>query len=211
MQWLQDPNQSNLDHINYGRCKLADISGPKTKEYTKTKIELETNNNIKNIIDLYRGISDFKEGYQPRSNIIKDEKGDLVSDIHSILARRKNHFSQLLNVQGGNDARQTEICTAEPIVPEPSAFQVEMANEKLKRHKSPGIGQIPAELIKTGGRTIHSENHKLINSIWNKQELPEEWKESIIVPISKGDCSNYTGISLVSTTHEFYPPFCCQC
>jgi len=57
-----------------------------------------------------------------------------------------------------------------------------MAIEKLKRHKSPGINQIPAELIKAEGRTLRSEIHKLINSIWNK-ELPEEWKESIIVPI----------------------------
>jgi hypothetical protein len=39
-------------------------------------------------------------------------------------------------------------------------------------HKSPGIDQIPAELIKAGGRTIGSEIHKLTNSIWNKEELP---------------------------------------
>ena len=39
-----------------------------------------------------------------------------------------------------------------------------------------------------------SEINKLINSIWNKEELPEEWKESITVPIykegDKADCSN---------------------
>jgi hypothetical protein len=53
-----------------------------------------------------------------------------------------------LNVHGVSDVRQTEIHTAEPLVPEPSAFEVEMAIEKLKkRHKSPGIYQIPAELI----------------------------------------------------------------
>ena len=39
-------------------------------------------------------------------------------------------------------------------MPEPSAFEVEVAIEKLKRHKSPGIDQIPAELIKVRGRTI---------------------------------------------------------
>ena len=66
-------------------------------------------------------------------------------------------------------------------MPEPSAFEVEMAIEKLKSHKSPGIDQIPAELIKAGGRTIHYAIHKLIISIWNKEELPEE-QESIIVP-----------------------------
>ena len=44
------------------------------------------------------------------------------------------------------------------------------------------------ELIKAGGRTIRCAIHKLIISIWNKEELPEEWKESIIVPTHmKGD------------------------
>jgi hypothetical protein len=69
--------------------------------------------------------------------------------------------------------RQTEIHTAEPLVPEPSDSEVEMAIKKLKRHKSPVIDQIPAELIKAGGRTTRSEIHKLINSIWNKDELSE--------------------------------------
>ena len=58
-----------------------------------------------------------------------------------------------------------------------------MAIEKPIRHKSPGIDQIPAELIKAGCRTIYSEIHKLINSIWNTEELPEVWKELIIVHI----------------------------
>jgi hypothetical protein len=129
------------------------------------------------------------------SLVVKDEKGHLVADSHSILARWRNHFSQLLNMCGVNDVRQTEVHTAEPLVPEPSAFEVEMAIEKLKRHKSPGIDQIPVELIKPGDRIIQSEIHKLIISIWNKEELPLEWKESVIEPIykkgDKTDCSNY--------------------
>jgi len=168
----------------------------KKKTYLKSKIEeLETNSKIKNIRDLYRDISDFKKGYQPRTNIVKDEKGDLVADSHSILVRWKNSFSQLLNVQGVNDVRQREIHTAELLVPETTAFEFELAIEELKKsHKSPGTDQIPAELIKAGCRTIRYEVHELISSIWNKEELPEEWKESIIVPIykkgDKTDCSN---------------------
>jgi hypothetical protein len=52
--------------------------------------------------------------------------------------------------------------------PEPSALEVELAIEKLKSHKSPGINQIPAELIKAGGRTICCAIHKLIIAVWNK-------------------------------------------
>jgi len=79
-----------------------------------------------------------------------------------------------LNAHGVNDIRQTEKDTAEPLVPEPSASEVELAIEKLKSHISPGIDQIPAELIKAGGRATHCEIHKLIISICNKEELPEE-------------------------------------
>ena len=62
----------------------------------KAKIEeLETNSKIKNIRDWYRGINDFKKGYQPRSNVVKDEKVDLVADSYSIMARWRKYFSQL--------------------------------------------------------------------------------------------------------------------
>ena len=73
-------------------------------------------------------------------------------------------ISQLLNVQGDSDVRQTAIYAAEPLVPEPSAFEVETAIEKLKRYKSPGTNQIPAEFIKVGSSTICCEIHKLTNS-----------------------------------------------
>jgi hypothetical protein len=103
-----------------------------------------------------------------------------------------------LNVHRFND--EIEIHTADPLVPEPSAFHVEMAIEKLKRLRSPGTDQITAELMKARSRKFRSEISKLINSIWNKEELSEEWKESIILPIYKNgdktDCSNYRGKSL---------------
>jgi len=56
--------------------------------------------------------------------------------------------------------RQNYI-TTETLVSEPDAFEIEMATERLKRHKSPGIAEIPAELIKAGGRTVRSEICKL--------------------------------------------------
>ena len=77
-----------------------------------------------------------------------------MADSHSIMARWRNYFSQLLNVHEVKDVRQAEIHTVEPLVPDPSAFEFELAIEKLKNHKSPGIDQIPAELIKAGVRTI---------------------------------------------------------
>jgi hypothetical protein len=78
-----------------------------------------------------------------------------------------------------------DIHTAEPLMPEPSFMEVEIAIGKYKSYKSPGTDNIPAELIKAGGETLNSEIHRLICCIWNKEKLPQQWKESIIVPIYK--------------------------
>ena len=123
MQWVQDTSQNNVDSLKNVRREDSRRFGNKNKEYMKAKIEEhETNSKIKNIKDLYRGINDFKKGYQPRTKIVKDENGDLVTDSHSILVRLRNHFSQLLNVHGFNDVRQTEKHTAETLVPEPKCL-----------------------------------------------------------------------------------------
>ena len=156
IKWIQDPSQSNVDNLNKVRREVSRHFRNKKKEYLRAKIEeLETSNKIQYIRDLYKGISHFKKGYQPRCNIVKDEKGDLVADSHGIVARWRNYFSQLFNMHGVKDVGQAEIHRAEPLVPEPSASEVQLAIDKLKSHKSPGIDQIPAELIKAGGRTIY--------------------------------------------------------
>ena len=108
-----------------------------------------------------------------------------MADSHNIMARWRNYFSQLLNIHDVNDIRQADIHKLEPLVPEQSSFEFELAIEKLKNYKSPGIDQIPAEMIIAGGKDNCCEIHKPIISIWNKEELPEEWKESIRVPIYK--------------------------
>jgi len=69
----------------------------------------------------------------------------LFTASHSILARWRNHFSQLLNVHAVNDVRQTETHITKLLMLDPSAFKVEIAIEKLKRYKSPGIDQILAK------------------------------------------------------------------
>jgi len=79
-----------------------------------------------------------------------------VADAQSIITMSRNYFSLLL------DVRQADIHTVEPLVSERNAFEVKLDIEKLKNHKSPGIDQISAELIKAGSRTIRGEIHKLI-------------------------------------------------
>jgi hypothetical protein len=71
------------------------------------------------------------------------------------------------------EVRQIEVHSAEPLVR--SHLEVETAIAKLKNYKSPDNDHISAVPV----------NHKHINSIWNKEELPDQWKESSTVPVQK--------------------------
>ena len=108
MQWLQDPNQSTEDNLYNLRREATRHFMKKKMEYLKaTNDELDSKCKIKNSRDLQKDINDFKKGYQPKINIVRDERDDLVTDSYSFLARWRKYFSHLLKVHGVDDVRKT--------------------------------------------------------------------------------------------------------
>jgi len=73
-----------------------------------------------------------------------------------------------------------------------------MSRKELKNFKSPGIDNIPEELIKAVETALIKELHKLINAIWRKKELPKEWKTSIIVPVYKKNGDSYRTVIITA-------------
>jgi hypothetical protein len=93
LQWFQNPSKLDRDNLNNIRHDASGHFRNKKREYLKDKInEHTTNSKNKNIRDLYGGRNEFKRGYQPRRNLMKDENGDLLADFHNILHRWKNCF-----------------------------------------------------------------------------------------------------------------------
>jgi hypothetical protein len=95
------------------------------------------------------------------------------------------------------------------------AKEVETGLANLKKCKSPGSDQIPAELIQAGSETLVSAIHNLINSIWNKEELPDQWKEPIIVPFHKKGILKLPVVIIMGCycyqlITKFYPTSICQ-
>jgi len=169
--------------------------------------ELETNSKTKNIRDFYRGVNDFKKGHQPRTNILKDEKGDLFADSHSILAR-------LFSLHGVNDVRQMEIHTTEPLVPEPSAFEIELVIEKLKSHKSPGIDQIPVDIIQAWVEQFAKRSTNLLLLFGIRRNCLRSGKSrSLYLSIRRAIEQT---VVIIGAYHccqlhtKFYPTSCCQ-
>jgi hypothetical protein len=78
-------NEDNLSNV---RMEASRHFRNKKREYLKDRInEIEFNSKNKNIRDLCRGITEFKKGYQPKSNLLKDERGDLLTDPQKMLTR----------------------------------------------------------------------------------------------------------------------------
>jgi hypothetical protein len=132
----------------------------------------------------------------------------MITNSHSILTRRKRHFSQLLNVHGVNDLRQTEIHTAEPLVPEPNVFEVEMAigkrkkstnHQVLKKSHRSGLNQ-GAECF-----VLRAINLLIIFGI--RRNCRNSGRSRSLYLFTKRvvtDYSNYRGIIVLSTTHKIF-------
>jgi CRISPR/Cas system-associated protein Csx1 len=99
--------------------------------------------------------------------------------------------------------------TAELSVLGPGCLETEIAFAKLIEYKSPSSSQILAELIQARGEILLSEINKLVQSVWNREELPEEWTKATVAPmyekVREGNSSNYRGISLL--TNSYAMPF----
>jgi hypothetical protein len=81
LQWLHYPSEINGDNLNNVRHEASRHFKNKKREHLKDKIKkLAMISKNKNMGDLYRGINEFKGGYQPRNNLVEDENGDLLAD-----------------------------------------------------------------------------------------------------------------------------------
>jgi hypothetical protein len=85
----------------------------------------------------------------------------------------------------------------EPKVAVPTLEEVEEAAKHHRNKRALGEDQMTAELLKYGGPDLIRYLHRLINEIWEREEMPEEWKTGLICLIFKKgyklNCSNYRG------------------
>lgn len=120
----------------------------------------------------------------------------------------KEHFEELLNgeVNKEMDMDISVYQNVQPKVENPSLEEVIQAIKEMKNYKAPGSDGISSEMLKAGGIELASQLHKLIEDIWEKEEMPLDWEEAVIVPLhkkgDKEDPKNYRGISLLNTSYK---------
>ena len=157
-----------------------------------------------NLKDLYLTTRKLAGKFQQTDKPVKDKDGNPLTSTEEQLKRWAEHFRELLN----RPAPETppEIPPAETELPincdKPSKAEIRKAIVTLKNGKAAGPDNIPAEAIKADTETAVIILHSLFSKIWEKEEVPAQWKEGLVIKLPKKgdlrDCSNYRGIMLLS-------------
>jgi len=119
------------------------------------------------------------------------------------------YFDKLLNTEEPRELIKKgnkEMSKIEVEVEELNIEDVKKAIRNLKNNKEAGTDGIHPELIRYGGNKLLKRMYELLRQIWAEERIPEEWTETIIVPIHKtGDrdrCENYRGIALGNAAYK---------
>ena len=152
----------------------------------------------------YETLKTLTRTQQNRTSVIEDKKGELLTDDEAVLNRWTEYCQELYNFPLQPDK---SILVDEPKhnIPEPLPVMKEEVKEAVKSlqgGKSPGLDNIPSELLKQGGEAVTEVLTTLCQKIWETKQWPTEWTQSLIIPIpKKGDtrkCQNHRTISLIS-------------
>lgn len=148
-------------------------------------------------------------------NMLRNRKKPVNEYVHTKSITTETWESYFRTLYTNTKSRETEQLDSDTEGKEDKSTLEQIPKEKikltigtLKNRKAPGLDNINNELLKYGGDTLVDEIHTLFNKIYEKMELPEQWKQSITIPVfkkgDKMDPQNYRGISLLSTVSKVF-------
>ena len=155
--------------------------------------------------EVYKTIKNFTRQFSPKVGVIKDEQGNNLTEERDIKNRWKEYIE---NLYKKNNQIKDNFIKSLTLENEPNILEeeVRLALKKLANNKSPGVDNIPIELVKTAGENGIRIITTLCRKIWDTGEWPTDWKRSIYIPLpKKGDtriCSNNRTIALISHTSK---------
>lgn len=146
--------------------------------------------------------------YRGLNPLHSNDGQELLKDNEFINTRWKEHFQKLLNRDSTADPDLISHIPQSPVREDmgepPTMTEIQDAIRSLKNNKATGPDGIPAEILKEGGSELLYHIHTLLLKVWEKEELPSELRDALIVTIfkkgDKAECGNYRGISILSTT-----------
>ncbi|VDP82029.1 unnamed protein product [Schistosoma curassoni] len=141
---------------------------------------------------------------------VKSKEGKVITNIEEQRNRWVKHFNELLNRPAplnppNIEAASTDLPTN---VGPPTIEEISMAIRQIKSGKAAGPDNILAEALKGDVAATARILHIRFNKIWDEEQVPKDWKERLLIKISKkGDlskCDNYRGITLLSIPRKVF-------
>ena len=158
--------------------------------------------------EMYQQIRKMKSApSKPNQLCINDKYGKTLSEPEDILKRWNEYGSNLFRNDSNDDndgiTKSSDDTDKEPL---PLMCEIEAAVKQLKQGKSPGLDNIPGEMIRTNGSAALKALHTLITKVWVTSDWPDDWKQQEFVMLHKSgdtkDCNNYRTIALISHTSK---------
>lgn len=205
LKWLTDTtNQLNGTRYTTRRKEAHNICRGEKRKYINKVIEMpESDHRAHRSRQLYQKVNGMKKGYKGHEKFIRNKDGELITTKMEIAERWAEYFEQLLN---GEYPEEIFDCIQEPPnnyeYVTPTIQEVKIQIKRLKNNKSPDEVGIQGEILKCVDETMIEMIHKLIEKIWNTEEIPNDWNMALICPIHKKECNNYRGIALVNITYK---------
>jgi len=193
---LQIRTRATQEEYEEKRRIATKICRNKKKHWLNNRIkEIEEVHRRNETRKFYKYIKIFKTTEQARTLLLcKNDKGKVLTEKQQVLERWKHYFNEALNweltPEHTNSEHESENLNEEVEIPPSTYNEVSDIIQKLRNNKAPGPDNIIYELIKEGGRKLKHRIYMLILKIWEKEELPADWENSIICPLYKKRRSN---------------------
>ena len=206
MRTAQSPDLIDR-YKNLKREAKRAVAHAKAEECKKWYKELETTEGQKRIFKIAK-VRERAKRDTGDVNTIKDKNGKILSNEREIKERWKEYFEELLNTENERDAIEA-IDKVEGPEKNISMEDVKTAIRKMKIGKATGTSEVDTEMIKALEGAGIEWLTDILNKIWREEKIPDDWQNSILVPIYKQkgdtmDCSNYRGIKLLEHGMKVY-------
>ena len=197
------------DKILYKKLKAETqkrVRQDKKKQLENMCKDIEESNKKGNTRNLFSTVRTLTKDFKPRTQCIKSKTGENIIESKEIAERWKEYCEELYNTEKENAGKEGQQREEEeqqtPREPPPTYTEVEHAIKNTAKRKTAGLDGVPVELISEGGETVTKRIHRICEGIWETGDWPEDWTESVFIPIpKKGDqkeCKNHRTIALVS-------------
>uniref|UniRef100_A0A0B7BIP1 Reverse transcriptase domain-containing protein n=1 Tax=Arion vulgaris TaxID=1028688 RepID=A0A0B7BIP1_9EUPU len=138
-----------------------------------------------------------------QSRPVRDKTGKLLTKIDEQLGRWREHFQEVLNRPP--PLNPLDLGQGDPLdinVGEITKQEIRNALKNLKKGKAAGVDNIPAEALREGGEEMVNQLHILFNLVWDREEIPADWKKGLLVKLPKNgnlsNCDKWRGIMMLS-------------